>query len=250
MTSKVSKPAAPFLPYRKILPEGFICPQPEYLREDMLQAEPNDESGHLLRDHYSGQPSTLVDTGGFVFYDPNDLNRGRVRPDVYVVFGVDTGAVFERAGYVIYEAGKPPDFTLEIASFSTRRRDTGYKRALYAKIGFGEYWRFDPTGGRQYGYPLAGDILTDGVYQPVDLTLEDDGMLWGHSPALDLCLCARGRRLIYYDRKTGNYLQTVGEERAAHRHTTAERDQAAAERDVAQAEVERLREELRRLHGQ
>jgi hypothetical protein len=84
----------------------------------------------------------------------------------------------------------------------------------------------------------------------VDLTLEDDGMLWGYSPALDLCLCARGRRLIYYDRKTGNYLRTVGEERAAHRHTTAERDQAAAERDVAQAEVERLREELRRLHGQ
>ena len=226
-----------------VLNPNTCCPQPEYLREDMLQAEPNDESGHLLRDHYSGQPSTLVDTGGFVFYDPNDLNQGRVRPDVYVVFGVDTDAVLEREGYVIYEAGKPPDFALEIASRSTRRRDTGYKRALYAKIGFGECWRFDPTGGRQYGYPLAGDILTDGVYQPVGLTLEDGGMLWGYSPALDLCLCARGRRLIYYDRKTGSYLRTVGEERAAHRQT-------AAERDAAQAEVERLREELRRLHGQ
>ena len=264
MTSKVSKPAAPFLPYRKILPEGFICPQPEYLREDMLQAEPIDESGHLLRDHYSGQPGTLVDTGGFVFYDPNDMGRRRVRPDVYIVFGVDTESILEREGYVIHEAGKPPDFALEVASISTRRRDTGGKRILYAQIEFGEYWRFDPTGGRRYGYALAGDLLTDGAYQPVPLTTEEDGMLWGYSPALDLCLCTRDRRLLYYDRKTGRYLHSIGEERAAHRQTAAERDternarlsseaerdQAAAERDAAQAEVERLREELRRLQGQ
>ena len=39
MTSKVSKPGAPFLPYRRILPEGFECPVPKYLREDMRQAE-------------------------------------------------------------------------------------------------------------------------------------------------------------------------------------------------------------------
>ena len=249
MTSKVTKPAAPFLPYRKILPEGFICPGPEYLREDMRQAEPIDESGHLLRDHFSVRPNTVVDTGGFVFYDPDDLIRGRVRPDVYVVFGVDTESILERDGYVIHEAGKPPDFALEVASISTRRRDTGAKRILYARIGIGEYWRFDPTGGRHYGYPLAGDILADGAYQPLDLTLEDDGMLWGYSQTLDLCLCAKDRRLLYYDRKSGSYLRSVGEERAAHRLTASERDQAATERDEALAEAERLREELRRLRG-
>ena len=94
-----------------------------------------------------------------------------------------------------------------------------------------------------YGYPLAGDILTDGAYQPVELTLEEDGMLWGYSPALDLCLCAKGRRLLFYDRKTGRYLQSIGEERNAHRQT-------AIERDAALAEVERLREQLRHLQGQ
>ena len=28
MTSKTSKKSAPFLPYRRILPDGFICPDP------------------------------------------------------------------------------------------------------------------------------------------------------------------------------------------------------------------------------
>lgn len=243
MTSKTSKPAAAILPYRKILPEGYICPGPEYLREDMLQAEPIDESGHLLRDHFSSLPGALVDTGGFVFYDPQDMRRRRVRPDVYVVFGVDTESIRERDGYIIHEAGKPPDFALEVASHSTRRSDTGPKRALYAEIGIGEYWRFDPSGRRQYGCPLAGDILVNGVYQPAALTTEPDGMVWGYSPALDLCLCAKTRRLTYYDRKTGDYLRSIGEEKAAHRQT-------AAERDAALAETERLREEIRRLREQ
>ena len=216
----------------------------------MLQSEPIDESGHLLRDHYSEQPSTLVDTGSFIFYDPDDLRRARVRPDVYVVFGVDTESVRERDGYVIHEAGKPPDFALEVASASTRRRDVGVKRTLYAQLGIGEYWRFDPTGGNYYGTPLAGDVLTAGEYQQVEMTTVEDGMIWGYSTALDLCLCALGRRLLFYDRKTGCYLRSVGEERAARLATEAERDQFEAERDAAVAEAERLREELRRRRGQ
>ena len=122
-----------------------------------------------------------------------------------------------------------------MASRTTRRRDTGDKRILYAQIGIGEYWRFDPTGGQHYGYPLQGDILMDGAYQPAQMTLEDDGMVWGYSPMLDLCLCAGDQRLLYYDRKTGEYLHNLSEERIA--------------RLAAEAEVERLREEVRRLRG-
>ncbi len=81
-------------------------------------------------------------------------------------------------GYVIHEAGKPPGFALEAASHTTRRRgDTGPKQTLYAQIGIGEYWRSDPTGGARYGSSLAGDILTGGEYQPVELTTEKDGMV-------------------------------------------------------------------------
>ena len=249
MTSKVPKKAAPFLPYRKVLPEGFVCPGPEYLREDMLQAEPIAESDQILRAQFSGQAHTLVDSGGFVFYDPNDLVRNRVRPDVYIVFGVDTESVRERDGFVIHEAGKPPDFALEVASGSTRRMDIGPKRVLYAQIGIGEYWRFDPTGGDLDGYALAGDLLADGSYQPVELTLEEDGVLWGYSPALDLCLCSRDGRLMYFDRKTGEYLKSIAEERSARDGERAARADEKAARLAAEAEVERLREEIRRLRG-
>ena len=271
MTTKTSRPAPQVLPYRRILPDGFICPQREYLREDMLQAEPIDESGHLLRDHFRNRPNTLVDTGGIVFYDPEDLGRRQVRPDVYIVFGIDTESVWERLGYIIDEAGKPPDFVLEVASRRTYRTDLRDKPGLYARIGVSEYWRFDPSGGNYYGSALAGDILAEGVYQPIELTQEPDGMLWGYSPALDLCLCASGKRLMYYDRKTGRYLNNIREEREAHLQTAAERDaaqsahlraaaerdaaqsahlRAAAERDAAQSEVERLQAELRRLRGE
>ncbi len=242
MTSRLSEPAALFLPYRKILPEGYQCPEPKHRREDMLQDIVLSDTNHLIRDYCSNRPHTLVDGGGFVFYDTDDMRRRRIRPDLYVVFGVDTGSVLGRGGYIIEEAGKPPDWALEIASPSTYRRDTGEKRELYKEIGVGEYWRFDATGGRLYGYPLAGDILVDGAYQSIEMTLEEDGMLWGYSPALDLCLCALNRELLYYDRKTGHYLQTARQERAARQQAAAERDteraarqQAAAERDTERA---------------
>ena len=264
MTSKTQQIPASFLPYHRILPEGFECPGPEHLREDMRQAEPIAEADQILRAHFAAQPHTLVDSGGYVFYDPDDLVRRRVRPDVYVVFGVDTVSIRERDGYVIHEAGKPPDFALEVASISTRRRDIGPKRTLYAEIGIGEYWRFDPTGGSHYGYQLAGDLLADGAYRPVELAEEEDGIIWGHSPALDLCLCVKERRLLFYDRKTGEYLKGLKEEHAARVAAVAEgeRERAArvaaevegererAARVAAEAEVELLKEEIQRLRGQ
>ena len=278
MTTKLVKPVSPILPYRKILPDGYICPEPEYRVDSLLQSEYIDESGHLLRYHYAGQPGTLVDTGAFVFYDPTDMTRRRFRPDLYIVFGVDRESVLQRNGYIIDEAGKPPDFVLEVASPTTYRNDLRNKPVLYARVGIGEYWRFDPSGGDYYGNDLAGDTLVDGAYQPIELTTEPDGMVWGYSPALDLCLCVKDNRLNYYDRKTGSYLNSIGEEHAAHRQTAAaldeeraarqqtaaeldeeraarqqtaaERDQAAAERDAARAEAARLREELRRLQDE
>ena len=257
MTSKVSRLDAPFIPYREILPEGYVCPEPEYRVDSLLQSEHIDECGHVLRNHFSGQPTTLVDTGAFVFYDVNDMSRRRFRPDLYAVFGVDKAAAYRRNGYVIEEAGKPPDFALEVASPSTYRYDMGRKRTLYAEIGIREYWRFDPSGGEMYGQPLLGEVLVDGAYQPLEIHLEPDGMMWGYSPVLDLCPCAKDRRLNFYDRKTGAYLHSIGEEIAAHRQTASDRDAeraarllTAAERDAALAEAERLREQLRRLQGE
>ncbi len=246
MTSKTIHPATTFIPYRAVLPEGFVCPDPEFRPDGMQQAPIIDECGHLIRDHFADRPDVVVDTGGFVFYKPGDLNV-RVRPDLYVAVGVDAAAIRRRNGYVIWEAGKPPDFALEVASESTHGLDTGTKPLVYSRIGIGEYWRFDPTGGELYGYALAGDILVNGVYQPIAVTTGPDGIAWGYSPALDLSLCASfshwGQRLRFYDAGAGRYLRSIGEERAAHR------DERAAHGET-RAELERLRAEARRLQGE
>lgn len=258
MTSKISRPSALYIPYRMVLPEDFVCPDPEPGPDKMQQMPILEECAHLLRDHFAGQPYVHVGGAGFVYWERGNMNR-RVEPDMHIAVGVDAPAIFRRNGYVIWEAGKPPDFALEVASESTHTVDTGRKRQLYADIGVTEYWRFDPTGGEFYGYPLAGESLDNGVYQAILLSAEPDGMTWGYSPTLDLCLCAQGRRLMFYDRKTGRYLQNITEAKASIAEAQAQLDaeraawqQAAEERtarEEAEAEVERLREQIRRLRG-
>jgi hypothetical protein len=264
MTSELTKPAAPFIPYTYLLPVDFVYPDPpepddpDCWPRDMIQAPTIAEADHLLRHHFDvdNHPEIFIDSGGFVFFSAMNLNR-RIRPDLYISFGVDARTVYRRNGYSIPEAGKAPDFALEVASPTTYRADTGDKRVRYREIEVGEYWMFDVTGGQYYGFALAADRLVDGVSLPIPITTEADGTIWGYSPALDLCLCWQNRRLRFYDRKTGRYLNSIGEERAAHQRTAAERDQAAAEldaeraaREASEAEVERLRGQLRSLQGQ
>ncbi len=239
MTSKLSKTPAPYIPYTMVLPKDFMCPDPRPRPDSMQQTPILEECGHLLRDHFSDRPDVHIGGAGLVYYDRQDMNN-RFEPDLHIAFGVDAQSVFQRNGYIIWEVGKPPDFALEVASRTTHKVDTDTKPALYARVGMVEYWRFDPTGGEFYGYPLAGDSLSDGVYRPIPLTGEPDGMVWGYSPTLDLCLCTQGRRLLFYDRKTESYLQNITEAKA-------ERDAEREARLASDVEVERLRAQLRRL---
>ena len=229
MTTRVARAAA-YIPYQRDYTDDFYYPDPDPKRpESMLQAPVIEECGHILRNHFSGQSYVHIDTGADVYYDRQDRIRGKVGPDLYIAFDVEADEVIRRRNYLVWEAGKPPDFALEVASHTTHRVDTEDKPGIYARIGIGEYWRFDSTGGDFYGYSLAGEILVDGVYQPLPLTTEPDGTVWGYSPALDLCLCAQAQRLRFYDRKTGRYLNNLAEEQAAHRRTTEELQAALAE---------------------
>ena len=81
-----------------------------------------------------------------ICYDPTNLNV-RVGPDFYFASGVDAPAIERTKLYLPWEAGKPPDFVLEIASESTAEHDVTGKRQIYAEIGVPEYWRFDRSGG-------------------------------------------------------------------------------------------------------
>ena len=239
MTSETVRHSVNVIPYRMVLPEDFVCPDPDSRTEGMLQAQTIAEADHILRSRFRDRIDAFIDSGGFVFYQAGDMSA-RVRPDLYIAFGVDEAAIRRRNGYVVWEVGKPPDFVLEVASETTNSVDTGTKSGIYSGMGAAEYWRFDSTGGEYYGYALAGDILVNGVYQPIPLTTGPRGEVCGYSPALDLSLCALsqegGSRLIFYDHRTERYLLSLRE--------------VQEELREAEAELERLREENRRLRGQ
>ncbi len=230
-----------------------------------------------LRAYFAQRTDMLVCGGGYLRHEAGNTAE-RLAPDCVVAFGVNPEAIVARNGYVISEVGQPPDFVLEVASRSTGRRDYTVKRAGYASYGVGKYWRFDHTGGRYHDVALAGDRLVDGVYEPIKINEEPDGVRWGHSPVLGLDLCWDRGDLRFYDPAVGMYLpspmdlqaqraaaesRAVGAEdraaaeRAARRAAEAERDaaqeRAAAERVARQsfqAELQRLREQLRRLRAE
>ena len=189
-----------------------------------------------------GRPDVFVSGNTGVYYEEG--NRDAVfRPDCYVVFGAGADRLWDPYAYRIWDFGRPPAFVLEIASKSTWQNDLGYKRELYARVGIGEYWRYDPTGGDFYGEPLVGEYLADGAYRRFDLKRGPGGIVWAHSPALALDLYYKEERLQFYHPATGEWLGNVLEQR----------DGRLAERRgrlAAEAEVARLQTELLRLRGE
>ena len=245
---------------------GFDPDEPDPMPDAMEQDLIFQVFMHILSDRVTdlGQnPDNFLSSNTILCYDRRNLNI-RVQPDCYFAFGVDAESIRNRKMYLPWEVGKPPDFALEVASKTTSRQDVRVKNGIYARIGVPEYWRFDSTGGVYYGQPLAGDRLVDGVYQPIELTREPDGILKGYSPVLDLYLCWDNELLHFYDPASQTYLRTISEERAARRAAEAARDAANAERDVAwaaarearaariEAEIRagELRERLRRLEAE
>ena len=191
----------------------------------------------LLAGHFTDfgeRPDVFLSSNTILCYDPDNLNI-RVAPDVYLAFGVEARAIRPRKLYLPWEVGKPPDFAMEVASASTARQDVTEKRRIYARIGVPEYWRFDPTGHDYYEQPLTGERLADGIYQPIALTREPDGILKGYSPVLGLSMCWQARLPRLYDPVTNTYLESWREVAAARASAEVERDAAEAERDAAEA---------------
>ena len=207
----------------------------------------------------------FIDHNSDICYDRRNLNV-RIRPDVFLAFDVPEGLdIHARSLYLPWEAGKPPDWALEVGSKSTGDVDTGRKRRIYAEIGVPEYWRFDPSGGDHHGAALAGDRLVNGDYEPIELTTEPDGILKGYSEVLELYFCWYDGNPRFYDPATGEYLENMREvwearQNAETRATDAEtraidaethaarveaqRNDALSENEQLRAEVERLRAEL------
>ncbi len=231
-------------------------PDERELPPDAMEQEPAvQELLGLLASRFTdfGQrPDTFLSSNTILCYDPTDLNV-RVAPDVYLAVGVDAQAIRRRRLYLPWEAGKPPDLAVEVASASTARQDVTAKRQIYARIGVAEYWRFDPTGGDYYGQELAGERLIAGAYQPLRLTREPDGVLKGYSAVLGLYLCWARQLPRLYDPAAESYLESWQEVAAARLVAESERDAAEARATVEQAarlvaeeRVRQLEAELRR----
>ena len=239
-------------------PDEARAEKPDAMKQHKEQAEVFALLSSRFTDFHA-RPDVFLDFDSFICYDPSNLNV-RVSPDVYLVFGVDSLAIPDRRLYLPWEAGKPPDWVLEIASPATAREDVERKPAIYARIGVPEYWRFDPSGGRYHGEPLYGGILTGGEYRPVELTIAPDGILKGYSPLLGLSLAWDEGWPRFYDPSTGAYLENwreaafraeqetarAEEESTARAEAEAQAIRAESRAAEAEAEVRWLREQLRR----
>ena len=178
------------------------------------------------------RPGTCV-AGDLLVYDEGVVEAdGRVRarsiaPDVLVAFEVGERL---RDSYVVWQEGKAPDFVLEIASESTWRRDRDEKPARYAALGVGEYFLYDPEGGRLEPR-LQGYVLEEGAYRRLPGERLGNGA-WGvRSPVLGLCAWLRGPRgeLRWHDPHTGRDLEDYAEEATARRAVEAENAELRAQ---------------------
>ncbi len=237
-------------------PDAPSLPDPEPMPDAMQQNPHILYVMQILADLLTDRLDTFADTNTIVYYDPTDRNR-RLQPDVYVAFDVDARAIRRRNGYLIWEVGKPPDFVLEVASESTASQDTGNKRDLYARMGVGEYWRFDASGGEMYGAPLLGEYLERGVYREFPINTAGDRVVWGYSPLLRLNLRWNNGEVELQDPATGEILLDrrgvrLAMEEAQQARFAARRAQESAERvrDDTLRENQEYRDMVRRLREQ
>ena len=230
-----------------------LIDDPEPPEDAMQQASTISDVMSVLRARYENDPNTLWLNQSNIIYD-SAVPGSVVSPDGAIVPGVvdSTRIELERRSYRIDEWGATPTFVLEVASESTANRDLGEKREIYARMGAQEYWRMDRTG-EYYGEPLVGERLVNGEYERIELHTEANGDIWSRSDALGVDFYYRlddddevGRFLLR-DSVTGEWLNTLSDEIAAHAETEAALIAAEAARAEAEARNQELQAELERL---
>ena len=207
-------------------------------------------SAYLLIHHLGNPDTTIVAGEHYVALAPTKDMKGLRYPDLLIAFNANPAVYRENNAYVISEQGKPPDFVLEIASPSSRRRDRVTKRPAYANLGIPEYWRFDETDDPRRT-KLAGDRLSpEGQYRPIPIERLPDGTLQGYSAVLNLYLRWEAGQLRWHDPTTGQHIVTLEDERARADHAEARARSEHETRIHAEARARELEAELRRLRGQ
>ena len=221
----------------------YPCSDGQPLAESDFQLEPIVYAITTLRMHFHPRGRAYVAGDMFLYYEEGNP-RAVVAPDVFVVVGAP---VHRRHSYKLWEEPRRPDFVLEITSRSTRKEDWGRKRKVYASLGVGEYWLFDPTGD-WLAPRLQGFRLDGGEYRPLPSVAMVDGGLLLHSDALGLDVrLEAGEALRFHDPATGQDLPSyeealvrIHEERAAHREAQAHLAREVEARRAAEARLAEL----------
>ena len=238
------------LTQNRIAPKSHIetLPDPPEEERDMEQFDGKYAFVSALRPHFAHRKDVLISSEGYLCENAGDILEFYF-DGVFTEGLDDPQAIIRRNGYVISEAGKPPDFVLEVGSRSTGRRDYTVKREGYAAYGVREYWRFDPTGGEYHDAPLGGDTLVDRKYERVEIVSEPDGRHRGYSEVLGLELWWDNEELRFRDPVSGEFLLTPEKSREAMLAAEAEVESERAARGIAEARLAEMEAELRRLRG-
>ena len=115
----------------------------------------------------------------FVYFSTAQLkNQDFKGPDFFAVLEVPKQ---ERKSWVVWEEEKAPDVVIELLSESTANHDKTAKKQIYQdKLRVPEYFWYDPFNTED----LAGFVLVDGLYQPIELNEQG----WLVSQRLELAL--------------------------------------------------------------
>ena len=224
-------------PTRKVhYPESNGLP----LAETRFQYDSLTYAAGALDVYFRDRPDVTVEGNRLLYYVEGDPGF-RVAPDVFVVIGAPKR---RRRTYLLWEEPKGPDFVLEVTSWSTRRRDQGFKRDLYARLGVSEYWLFDPTGD-WLDPPLQGHRLADGTYEALVPIGIEGGERVLRSDVLGLDVYVDGEEIRFRVPATGRKLLTLEETDIAWRKSERALDADARALKEAQARIAELEARLR-----
>ncbi|MBG1267989.1 Uma2 family endonuclease [Nostoc sp. WHI] len=216
--------------YIPVIPIEYPDEDGKPMAEGDIQCSYLTYARNALRIYFQNHPDVYVAGNLFIYYEKGDP-ESVVAPDVFVVFGVENR---DRRSYKTWEENnQTPDFVLEITSKSTRSKDQGAKKGIYAFLGVREYFQYDPTG--DYLNPqLQGLHLVNGNYFPVAANTLPDGTVSLPSEVLGLELRLEAGKLRFYNPATSQILLTHEEEATA--------------RQAAEEKAQRLAAKLRELN--
>ena len=222
------------------------------MADNTRQAQAMIEFGAMLKRHYRDRDDVFYAIDLLVYYSQPDPDL-KVAPDALVAQGVSAG---DRESYQVWVEGKVPDFVLEVASPSTAAHDRKGKKALYRRLGVGEYWLYDPTGGL-HKPRLRGFRLTAARRYAELVGRRGPGKaLTLASPCLGLELRFDGKRLRLWDPAEGAYILSILELDTAWREALEQLEAEAAARQAAEqlaaveAQARRKEAQARRKEAQ